>query len=375
MTIKDILGKLEYASNHPKELMKQYLDENKKVIGLLPVYTPTEIVHASGMIPMGVWGGKTEIDAAKEYFPAFACSIMQAILEYGIKGSYDGMSAAIIPCMCDSLITMTQNYKSGVSGMEMIAFVHPQNRKIQAGTDYLVTEYEGVKKKLEKICGHEITEEALQNSIDVYNEHRKVMQEFIELVPKHLNTITSYLRNAVIRSGLFMKVEEHTDLVKQLNAELKAMPEEKFDGKTVMVTGIIFDDKEILNLLEENNIAVAYDNVAQETLQFDTLVPNEGKSALERLALQWRDVEGSTLAYDPQKKRGKMIVENCKRVGADGVIYAMMKFCDPEEYDYPIVMKDLKNADIPHLYLEIEQQVGSNEQIRTRVQTFAEMLV
>ena len=70
-----------------------------------------------------------------------------------------------------------------------------------------------------------------------------------------------------------------------------------------------------------------------------------------------------------------MIVENCKRVGADGVIYAMMKFCDPEEYDYPIVMKDLKNADIPHLYLEIEQQVGSNEQIRTRVQTFAEMLV
>lgn len=373
MSIDKIFSELEYASNHPKEIMKKYLDEGKKVVGLLPVYTPAEIVHASGMIPMGIWGGPVEIDRAKEYFPAFACSIMQATLEYGLKGSYDGMSAAIIPCMCDTLITMTQNFKSGVKGIEMIPFVHPQNRNIEAGVEYLVTEYETVKAKLEKICGHEITEEALQNSIEVYNEHRKTMMEFVELVPKYLKTVTPYKRNAVLRSAHFMKVEEHTKLVKALIEELKAMQPEEFDGKKVLVSGIIFDQKEILDIFEENNIAIAYDNVAQETRQFRTLVP-EGKNALERLARQWSNIEGCTLAYDPMKKRGKMIVEDVKRLGLDGVVYALLKFCDPEEYDYPIVKVDLDEADVPHLYLEVEQEGGSNEQIRTRVQTFAEML-
>lgn len=372
MTFNDIISRLEYVSNNPKEMMKDYLDQGNKVIGCLPVYTPEEIVHAAGMIPMGIWGGNVELDGAKQYFPAFACSIMQSILEYGLKGSYDGLSAVIIPCMCDTLICMTQNWKSGVK-VPMIPFVHPQNRKIQAGVDFLVDEYSVVKKKLEDICGHEITEEALVKSIDVYNEHRTTMKEFVELAPDYLNTITPYLRNIIIKSGHFMKKEEHTALVKELIALLKEMPKEKFDGKKVLVTGIILDDKDLLDVFEEHKIAIAYDNTAQESRQFMTLVP-EGNSALERLAKQWSNIEGCTLAYDPQKKRGQMIIDDVKRLGLDGVVYALMKFCDPEEYDYPIVKSELDGAEIPHLYIEIEQQSKTIEQIRTRIQTFADIL-
>ena len=53
----------------------------------------------------------------------------------------------------------------------------------------------------------------------------------------------------------------------------------------------------------------------------------------------------------------------------------MMKFCDPEEFDYPIYKKELEAAGIPMLYLEIDQQIDSFEQIRTRVQSFTEMLI
>ena len=52
----------------------------------------------------------------------------------------------------------------------------------------------------------------------------------------------------------------------------------------------------------------------------------------------------------------------------------MMKFCDPEEFDYPIFKKELEAANIPILYLEVEQKMDSMEQIRTRVQSFIEML-
>ncbi|MEG0291866.1 MAG: 2-hydroxyacyl-CoA dehydratase family protein [Anaerovoracaceae bacterium] len=374
MAINEIISRLDYVANHPKQMMDEYLKEGKKVIGALPVYTPEEIAHAGGMVPMGIWGGQVELDHAKQYFPAFACSIMQSIAEYGLRGSYDGLSAVMIPCMCDTLICMTQNWKSGVKSVPMIPFVHPQNRKIEAGVKYLMTEYNGVKAKLEDICGAEITEESMQKSIEVYNEHRRTMQEFVELVPKYLNTITPYIRNVVIKSGHFMLKEEHTALVKELNSILKSMPEEIFEGKKVLVTGIILDSKEILDVFEESNVSVAFDNVAQESRQFMTLVPERGDTAIERLARQWSDLEGCTLAYDPEKKRGTMIVDDVKRLGLDGVVYALMKFCDPEEYDYPIVKDDLDKAGIPSLYIEIEQQSVNSEQIRTRVQTFVEML-
>lgn len=373
MSLNDIILKLEDAANNPKRLLKEYISEGHKVIGCLPVYTPEELVHAAGMIPMGIWGGRVELDAAKQYFPAFACSIMQSIFEYGMKGSYDGLSAVIIPCMCDTLICMTQNWKSGVKNIPMIPMVYPQNRKIQAGVDYLITEYQAVKSRLEEICGHSISDEDIHKSIEVFNEHKKAMQEFIELVPDYLCSITPYKRNVIMKSAHFMKKEEHTALMKELNAALKSMPKEKFDGKKILITGIILDEKELLNIFEESNVAVAYDNLAQETRQFKTLVP-EGKDALERLARQWSDIDGCSLAYDPYKNRGTMIVEDAKRLGIDGVVYALMKFCDPEEYDYPIVKKDLEKAGIPHLYIEFEQQSTNIEQMRTRIQTFADII-
>lgn len=51
-----------------------------------------------------------------------------------------------------------------------------------------------------------------------------------------------------------------------------------------------------------------------------------------------------------------------------------MKFCDPEEYDYPICARKLRAEGIQVLQLDIDQQKGSFEQVRTRIQTFSEML-
>ena len=374
MDIMEMFGRFEEIADTPSKYVDKYLAETgNKAIGCFPVYTPEEIVHAAGMLPVGMWGGQTEVDLAKQYFPAFACSIMQSCMEFGLRGSYSHLSAVIIPGMCDTLICMGQNWKSAIKDIPMITFVHPQNRKIQAGVDYLVEEYRHVKKKIEEIKGSEIAEAELKASIDIYNAHRAAMREFTELTATHLDTVDSKKRSSVIKSAYFMRKEDHTKLLTELNDMLRALPEEKYSGKTVLVTGISMDSKEILDIFEENNIRIAFDNLAQETRQFRTDVP-EGDSSLERLAMQWRDIEGCSLAYDPKKKRGQIITEDVKKRNIDGVVYAMMKFCDPEEYDYPIIKKDIDDAGIPNLYIEIDQQTTNNEQVRTRIQTFAEIL-
>lgn len=369
-----ILSKMKEVVENPNAAVKKYKSETgKKAIGCFPVYCPEEIIHAAGMLPVGIWGGQTELDLAKQYFPAFACSIMQSCLEYGLKGAYDELSGVIIPGMCDTLICLGQNWKLAVPHIKYISLVHPQNRKLEAGVKYLISEYKGVKRELEEICGYEIEEAKIHESIEVYNEHRKTMRDFVEVAYKHSNTIKPSIRSLVIKSGFFMRKEEHTELVKDLIAKLNAMPEEVCSGKKVLLTGILADSKDILDILEDNNISVVADDLAQETRQFRTDVP-AGDDALERLARQWSNIEGCSLAYDPKKKRGSLIVDEVKKKDIDGVIFCMMKFCDPEEYDYPLVRKDIEDSGIPTLYVEIDQQTQNNEQARTRIQTFAEMM-
>ena len=84
--------------------------------------------------------------------------------------------------------------------------------------------------------------------------------------------------------------------------------------------------------------------------------------------------EGDTFLYEASKDKGDMLIDMVQETNADGIVLFMMKFCDPEEFDYPILKKQMEEASIPLLYLEVDQQMESYEQLRTRVQSFAEMI-
>ena len=91
------------------------------------------------------------------------------------------------------------------------------------------------------------------------------------------------------------------------------------------------------------------------------------------MAGKWKE-QLCSLAHDASKSRVDMLVDLAKVTGADGAVACMMKFCDPEEYDFPLIAKALDAIGVPTLFLEVDQQPGSLEQVRTRLQTFAEML-
>lgn len=130
MAVKELFAQLHEVAAAPKKQLEKYLAEGKKVVAVAPVYTPQEIIHSMGMVPMGVWGADMELNESKKYYPAFICSIMQSILELGLKGEYDGVSAIIIPSLCDSLKTLGQNWKYAVKDIPFIPMTYPQNRKL-----------------------------------------------------------------------------------------------------------------------------------------------------------------------------------------------------------------------------------------------------
>lgn len=369
-----LLDEINVIVSQPAQMVKKFKAETgKKAIGCLPVYCPEEIVYAAGLLPIGIWGGQIKLAKSHSYFPAFACSIMQSVMEFALNGVYNDLDAVIIPAPCDTLKSLGQDWISAAPKVKPIHIVHPQMSRIEAGVTYMETELEHVKKEIEAITGEEISEEALNESITVYNQYRKTMREFTEVAKDYPHIISPKVRHMVIKGAYFAEKAKYTSLVQELITELKKQTPVEWTGKKIVLTGIMAEPDSLLDLFGEYYFTVVGDDLTQESRQFRTDVP-EGNRALNRLAKQWAAMDHCSLIYDPAKKRGQMLVDMVKATQADGIILCMMKFCDPEEFDYPVLKKEFQTANIPLLYIEIDQQMQSVEQARTRIQGFSEML-
>ncbi|MBR3992830.1 MAG: 2-hydroxyacyl-CoA dehydratase, partial [Anaerotignum sp.] len=141
--VEAILSQLKEVAANPKKAMDDYKAETGKgAVGIMPIYAPEEMVHATGYLPMGIWGAQgKQISKARTYLPAFACSIMQQVMELQCEGAYDELAAVLFSVPCDTLKCLSQKWK-GANADKVIVFTHPQNRGLEAANKFLVTEYE-----------------------------------------------------------------------------------------------------------------------------------------------------------------------------------------------------------------------------------------
>lgn len=372
--IQDIFSEMKAVVSNPRQAVQQFKEKTGRgAVGCFPVYCPEEIVHAAGLLPIGLWGGQTTLSRAHTFFPAFACSIMQSVMEFALRGVYDDLQAVIIPAPCDTLKSFGQDWPFAVPHVKSIPIVYPQLGYLPEGMEYLKSEFEIVRAEMEKITGTRISDAALNYSIDVYNEHRQIMREFSSVAPAYPAVVTPVTRHLVMKSAYFMEKSQHTALVRELIDQLAQQQAQDWEGKKVILSGIMAEPDALLELFIENGLTVVGDDLAHESRQYRTDAP-AGSDPLMRMAGQWAQMKGCSMVYDPQKKRGDMLIDMVRHSGADAVVLCMMKFCDPEEFDYPVMKVQFEEAGIPLLYLEIDQQMQSVEQARTRLQSFAEML-
>ncbi len=378
MSINTLLDEFKVKAATPKQQLAEYKAQGKKVVGVLPYYAPEELVYAAGIVPMGIWGSNTKtISRAKEYCATFYCTIAQLALEMLLDGTMDGLDGIITPTICDTLRPMSQNFRVAMGDkMSVIFLAHPQNRFEEFGLQFTVDQYNHVKKELEKIAGREITNDDIQNAIKVYNESRAARRKFVKLASEHCDVITPTKRSAVLKAFYFMLKDEYIAKLNELNAELEKLPVCDWQGTKVVTSGIICDNPALLAAFEENNIAIAADDVAHESRSFRTDVP-ENADPMLALAQQFANIDYEVLLYDPkssENRRGEFVANLVKESGAQGLVLFMQQFCDPEEMEYPYLKKALQAADVPHIKLGIDQQMRDFGQARTAIQAFADVL-
>ena len=370
--VKTLLEQFRTIAANPKKAVEDHKAETGKgAIGMMPVYAPEEMVHATGFLPVGLWGGNRPVSKARTYLPPFACSIMQQVMELECDGAYDILDAVVFSVPCDTLKCMSQKWKGSAP---VLVFTHPQNRGLESANRFLEHEYAALQEKLEAVTGVKITNAALERSIQVYNENRAVMREFAQLAGEYPQVISAVDRHAVFKSRLFMEKSRHTALVRQLMEAVRASEPQPWTGRKVVVTGILVEPDGLLELFDELGLAIAADDLAQESRQVRVDVPEGDEAPLYRLARVWQNMYGCPLATDVKKGRGPMLQDMVRKTGADAVVVAMMKFCDPEEWDYPVYHRQFGEWGIRDLMIEVDQEAVSFEQARTRLQSLVETL-
>ncbi len=370
MKIQEILNRFHDIASNPKAQKEKYLKEGRKIV-LVSYYTPEEIIHSMGAVPFGVWGGDFQLQDSKQYFPAFICSIVQSILELGMKGVYEGASAIVFPSLCDSLKVVGENWKYAVPSIKFVPMTYPQNRKPDFGHVFTKEGYLRVIQDITEATGLVFEEEKLDGSLAIYNEHNRLMRELVPVLAAHPE-ISNRQRSDIFKSAFFMLKEEHSALIKDLLETLKDI-EPGAKKLRIMTSGILCDAPDLLDILDDNGMQIVCDDVAAESRQYRVDAPDEG-APLDRLVDKFCSMDNDTLLYDVEKKHVGKVVEDAKTAEAEGVLAVMTKFCDPEEFDYPLIRKACLAADMPILNIEVDRQMADYGQARTAIETFRDVL-
>ena len=371
--VKEMLSELHSVCADPRAQLDAALARGRKAVGVLPYFCPEELVYAAGMLPFGLWGAEMQTSLSGRYYPAFTCSLLHTALEMGLRGQLAGLSAIMIPLCCDSLKCFGPNWKYGVGTVPVIDVAWAQNRKTEAGEEFTRARFRRVLGRLEEISGKTVSDGEIAEAVALYNENRAALRAFSAAAAAHPEAVSPLQRCEAMKAGYFMDRAEHTAKLRALTEALCSLPESPRKGLRIVTTGILADSPALLGILADAGCTVADDQVAQESGFFRTDTPVTADPVVG-LARRLGLAEGCSVLFDPGKERGRELVKLAKAAGADGVLWVMAKFCDPEEFDYVPVRRMLEEAGIPLLAVEYDQQAGSFEQARSAIEAFAEML-
>ena len=359
----------EWKTSHP----------GSKAIGYFPVYAPVELIHAAGMLPVGLSGAgdRLDIQHADARFGSFICSIVKTTLEMGMTERLAPFDGFLFSTICDSARNLCFVMKRNFPGM-YIDFLHlPHNPSSPAAAEFLADEYRRLLLELERLGGHKISEDALHNSIALYNRNRALIRELYRLRTARPQQVPTWELYQAVRLGNFLPVEEHTAHLQAALADFSSRSAKQRDSIRIVIEGSFCEQPPlpVIRLIEDAGCYVVDDDFVIGQSWFESDVPTEGDPLL---ALAKSYLDGSvysSVRHDFRKPRWDGLVEKVRRSRADAVLFLIAKFCEPAYFDYVPYKEELERAGIPHLQLEFEEKSFTFDRLRMEIETFVESLI
>lgn len=354
-------------------------EPDRKVIGYMPVYIPREIIHAAGMLPLGILGGGDQLEVihGDAYYQSYICRIPRSTIELGVSGRLDFVDGMLFPSICDVIRNLSGMWKMMFPDVYSKYFDVPQTYEDEVGGTFYENEMAEFRHDLEELAGRKVSDQDLHASIAVYNQNRQLVQKLYALraqKPWQVPAAEAYL---VVRAGMVLPVEEHSSLIEQYLAAAEVEDRPVRDNCRVVLTGM-FCEQPPLNLIKSLELSGCYvvdDDLMLITRWLTEDVPTTG-DPLHNLSQAFLHHSESTAAkYQPdQKEKGQHLVRAVRRTGAEGVIFASPSFCDPALLDRPMLQNVLKEAGIPYIAFKYAENSGQMQPIREQAGTFTDSI-
>ncbi|MDE3117105.1 MAG: benzoyl-CoA reductase subunit C [Pseudomonadota bacterium] len=351
----------------------------RKVVGYLPVYVPRELIHAAGMLPLGVVGGGDQLEVihGDAFYQSYICRIPRSTIELGVSGRLDFVDGMLFPSICDVIRNLSGMWKMMFPEVYVRYFDVPQNYKDEIGGSYYVQELRELLDALGEMRGRPVSDDELRASIALYNKNRALVRELYALRAERPWQVPAAEAFLVLRAGLVLPVEEHSALLRDYIDAAKAEERPRRDNCRIVLTGV-FCEQPPLNLIKSLELAGCYvvdDDLLLVTRWLLGDVPGAG-DPLENLAQAFLHQSMSTAAkYEPDlAEKGQHLVRAVQRTGAEGVIFACPSFCDPALLDRPMLQRVLKAANIPYIAFKYAENSGQMQPIREQAGTFADSI-
>jgi benzoyl-CoA reductase subunit C len=351
----------------------------RKAIGYMPVYVPRELIHAAGMLPVGILGGGDglEVIQGDAYYQSYICRIPRSTIELGLTGRLDCLDGMLFPSICDVIRNLSGMWQILFPGKYVRYLDVPQNYEDAVGGRFYVQELEVLREDLGRVAGREITDAMLNASIAVYNDNRAAIAELYRAraaTPWQLPTSEVYL---VLRAGMLLPPEEHTALVRDYIAAAAAMPRPKRDNARVVINGT-FCEQPPLALIKSIEMAGCYivdDDFMLVNRWLLDAVPTDG-APLEELSKAFLHRSATTAAkYDRRREdKGQYLLRQVRKFGAEGVVFAAPSFCDPALLERPMLQDVLSQHGVPHTAFKYAENTGQMAPIREQAGTFADSI-
>jgi benzoyl-CoA reductase subunit C len=351
----------------------------RKAIGHMPIYVPRELIHAAGMLPVGVVGGgdRLEIIRGDAYFQSYICHIPRSTIELALSQRLDALDGMLFPSICDVI--------RNLSGMWTMLFPDryvryidvPQNFDPQAGGLYWRHELEILRDDLARLAQQPITNDALRHSIAVYNENRSAIRALYvarSKQPWFFPTSETYL---MLRAGNVLPPEEHTALLRAY-LEQALLEEDRMDQdqSRVVLVGTFCEQPPLglLLTLERAGCWVVDDDLLLGLRWLLADVSTAGDPLESLVDAFLRHSAPTASRYMPEGGRGRWLVESVRRNNAEGVVFCAPSFCDPALLEQPMLVAALDKASIPHTQFKYTEDTGQFAVIREQAGTFSDSI-
>jgi len=351
----------------------------RKAIGYMPVYVPRELIHAAGMLSVGILGGgdSLEVIQGDAYYQSYICRIPRSTIEMGLTGRLVSLDGMLFPSTCDVIRNLSGMWQILFKDKYVRYFDVPQNYDDAIGGKFYQQEMEVLRQDFAKLVGRPITDAALNASIAVYNDNRAAIRElyaYRAAKPWQAPTSELYL---VQRAGMILPPEEHTQMIRDYLAATDAVVRPKRDNARVVINGT-FCEQPPLTLIKSIEMAGCYivdDDFMLVSRWLLDDVPANG-NPLEELSKAFLHRSATTATkYDQRRQdKGQYLLKQVKTMGAEGVVFAAPSFCDPALLERPMLQDVLTQHKIPHTAFKYAENTGQMAPIREQAGTFADSI-